>query len=250
MMRTVWALSLREMSTTYGRSALGYLWALLEPVAGILLLTSIFSLTFSSPPLGTDFPLFYASGYLPFMLYLAVSQKLSVALRFSRSLLFYARVTFVDALAARLFVNLITQILVAAVVIQIIVMFGDLDLIIRHAALANGFFMAVMLAAGVGTLNCYLLSVFPTWEQAWAILNRPLFIISGVLFLPDAIPAPYQQWMLLNPLVHIIGEVRRGIYVTYEAPYVSSLFVYAISLVCLTAGLVLLRRHYRFIIND
>ena len=47
--RTLVALVMREMSTTYGRSALGYLWAILEPVAGIMLLTAIFSLAFRAP---------------------------------------------------------------------------------------------------------------------------------------------------------------------------------------------------------
>ena len=44
--QTVIALMLREMSATYGRSSLGYLWAILEPVAGIFLLTFVFSLAF------------------------------------------------------------------------------------------------------------------------------------------------------------------------------------------------------------
>ena len=57
------ALIIREMATTYGTSPGGYLWALLEPVAGIALLTFVFTLALDTPPLGQNFAFFYASGY-------------------------------------------------------------------------------------------------------------------------------------------------------------------------------------------
>jgi ABC-type polysaccharide/polyol phosphate export systems, permease component len=55
--RAIMALILREIATTYGRSPGGYVWAVLEPAAGIALLTLIFSAGFRSPPLGTVFSL-------------------------------------------------------------------------------------------------------------------------------------------------------------------------------------------------
>ena len=73
--RTILALILREMSTTYGRSAGGYIWAVLEPAAGIALLAFAFSLALRAPSLGTNFALFYATGYLPFMLYFYSAKK-------------------------------------------------------------------------------------------------------------------------------------------------------------------------------
>jgi hypothetical protein len=47
--RTITALILREMATTYGRSPGGYLWAVLEPVAGVALLSLVFSLALRNP---------------------------------------------------------------------------------------------------------------------------------------------------------------------------------------------------------
>ncbi|MRU15510.1 sugar ABC transporter permease [Roseovarius sp. A21] len=248
-LRTISALMLREMSTTYGRSALGYVWAILEPAAGILLLTMIFSLMLRSPPLGTNFPLFYASGFLPFMAYNDISQKVSVSLRFSKALMFYPGVTFLDALTARLLINSITQIMVAGIVFGAIIWFSGVDILFDPVALAHGFFMAFVLALGIGTLNCYLLSLFPVWERTWAVVTRPLFIISGVLFLVDSVPEPYQGWLMWNPLVHVVGEVRRGIFNTYVGDYISPLYVYAVALVTFAAGLLLLRRYNREIAN-
>ncbi|MEP3295040.1 ABC transporter permease [Tateyamaria sp.] len=249
-MRTIIALLLREMSTTYGRSALGYLWAILEPVGGIALMSLVFSYAFRSPAIGTNFPLFFASGMLPFVAYLDMSQKVSVALRFSKSLLFYPGVTFVDALLARALMSAITQIMIMAIVLVGLVIVFSLRIIVDYPALALALAMSFSLALGIGTLNCYLLSTYPVWERTWAILNRPLFIISCVFFLFDAIAQPYRDWLWWNPLIHVVGQMRHAIYATYEAQYVSPIYVFSIALLTFALGLLLLRRHHREIMNN
>ena len=248
--RTISALMLREMSTTHGRAALGYVWAVLEPVGGIMLMTLIFSVVFRAPGIGTSFPLFYATGILPFIAYADIAQKISVALRFSRQLLFYPGVTFMDALLARFIVNAITQVLIGLVVLSAILALFGLDVILDPAAIALGFAMALALGLGIGTLNCLLLSLFPVWERTWAILNRPLFILSCTFFLYDSVPRPFQGYLWWNPLVHVIGQVRRGVYATYEGAYVSHSYVFLVAGTCLALGLLLLRRHHRHIVNN
>lgn len=248
--RTVTALVLREMSTTYGRTALGYFWALLEPVAGIMLLTLVFSVIAHSPPMGTSFPLFYASGLLPFMMYLDVSNKVASSLRFSQPLLFYPGVTYVDAILARLILNTLTETMVMFAVLGGIIVFFNADTILDIPALLLTIAMVVALALGVGTLNCFLLSMFPVWERAWAILNRPLFIISCVFFPFDSVPQPYQDVLWYNPIVHLVGQMRIGTYPTYDGAYVSPLYIFGISGICLAVGLVMLGRYKSYIIND
>ena len=63
------------MSTRFGRSYGGYVWAIAEPLGGILLLNIAFSLTLRHPPLGTNFALFYATGIIPFFLFTGVAQR-------------------------------------------------------------------------------------------------------------------------------------------------------------------------------
>lgn len=248
--RTVSALVLREMSTTYGRTSLGYLWALMEPVAGIMLLTLVFSITFHAPPLGTNFALFYASGLMPFMMYMDLSGKIATSLRFSQPLLFYPGVTFVDAILARVVLNIFTELMVFTLVMSGIIIGMDVDVILDVPAILYGIAMAFALAIGVGTMNCFLLTMFPVWERAWAILNRPLLIVSCVLFTLDSVPQPFQDFLWWNPLVQIVGQVRSGIYPTYDANYVSALYVFGVSGVLLAAGLLLLDRYKSYLIND
>lgn len=247
--RTVFALIIREMATTYGTSPGGYVWAVLEPAAGIALLTLVFALALPTPPLGTNFPLFYAGGYLVFMMYLNISNKLTTAIRYSKPLLSYPAVRFTDALFARFFLALLTELIVFIIVMLSIILIWNVDVHFRMELMASGLAMAIVLAIGVGVLNCYLSSMFPLWERAWNILTRPLFIVSTLFFLFETVPSPYGNALWYNPLVHIIGQMRAGMYPSYAADFVNPIYVLIIGGICLAAGLLLLKRFYRDILN-
>ncbi len=248
--RAVLALILREMVTTYGRSPGGYLWAVLDPVAAIALLSVIFAQVFHAPALGTSFPLFYATGYLPFMMFNDVANKTGATIRFSRPLLQYPAVTFLDAVLARFVLNGLTHVVVFFIVVAGLWLSMDAIIALDLPAIAIAMAMALSLALGVGTLNCYLMAAFPLWERIWQIVTRPLFIVSGIFFLYDSLPEHIRNIMWLNPLTHVIGEMRRGFYPTYDAAYVSHVYVFAIALLTFTIGLALLFRYHRDLLNN
>lgn len=248
--RTVSALLLREMATSYGRSPGGYFWALAEPIAGITLLTIVFSIAFRTPALGTSFPYFYASGFLPFMFYSELGQKTATAIRFSRQLLKYPAVTYLDSILARFILVVLTHLMILTIISSGIVFFEDLKPIVAPIHILNAFCMAAAFGLGVGTLNCYFLSTYSLWERVWGILNKPLFIVSGVLFMFDDVPEFAKQYLIYNPIVHVIGEMRRGFFANYPGEYVSAHYVYGVSAACFTLGLLLLNRFNREIIND
>lgn len=241
--RAVMALVLREMSTTYGRSPGGYLWAILEPAAGIALLTFIFSFAFQTPALGTNFALFYATGIVPLMFFTSLSGRVANAVIYSRQLFAYPSVTFLDAIIARFLLNTLTQVMVASVIFTGILVAFDVPVILDLGAIAAALALSAVVALGIGTLNCFLFTQFPVWAQIWSILTRPLFVVSCVFMLFDQVPSWAREWLWYNPIVHTVGMMRHGFYATYHAAYVSVGYLLAVSLVCGAAGLLLLYRH-------
>lgn len=244
------ALMLREMSTTYGRTNFGYLWAVLEPVAGVILLTFVFSFALRSPPLGTNFALFYASGLLPFLAYTDLSNKVATSLRFSKILLTFPAVSYIDAIIGRALLNALTHVMVIAVVLIALIVVYRIDVILDYPAILLCIAMALALGTSVGIFNCFILSMFPIWERIWAILNRPMFFISGIFFLFDDVPEPFRSMIWYNPLMHITGQMRHGIYQTYSADYISVTYVFGISLLLTSIGLIMLSRYHRHILNN
>lgn len=248
-LRAIVALMLREMATTHGRSPGGYIWAVLEPVAGIALLSLVFAAAFDKPALGVNFPLFYATGMLPFVMFSDISSKVAQSLNFSRPLLAYPSVSFLDAMIARFLLNVMTQIMVGYIVFTGLLTFYKTQTITDFGIIAEAYALSALLGLGVGVMNCFLMGMTPLWQPAWSIIMRPMFIISGVFMLFDSLPETFKVFLWYNPLIHIIGLMRRGFYSTYDAAYVSVEYVVGFSLVLLAFGLLFLLRHYRFILD-
>lgn len=242
--RATSALVLREMATSYGRSPGGYLWAVLEPVAAVALLSVVFATAFNAPSLGRSFPLFYATGFLPFLMFNDVVNKIASALRFSRPLLAYPAVTFMDAILARFVLNFATHIIVGLIVIGGILLYFETATILRSGPILIGLVMASVLAFGIGTFNCLMMTAFPVWERVWQIVSRPLFIVSGIFFILEDVPRAFRDYLWFNPLIHITAEIRRGFYFTYDPTWVSPGYVFAVALVPAVIGVFFLRQHH------
>jgi len=233
------------MSTTYGRSPGGYLWAILDPVAGLLVMSVIFSLAFRSPPIGTSFAFFYATGFLPFGLFNQIANKMATSINFSKPLLAYPAVTLLDALIARLTLAVLTQLMVGYLIFSALILGfnarAELDLTYILLSVATTAYLGV----GIGTLNCYLMTTIPLWERVWQILTRPLFIVSGVFFVFSDLPAVARDALWYNPLIHTIGLMRVGFFATYKGDYISVIYVLVIASVSFVLGLLLLWRNHR-----
>ncbi len=247
--RTVVALVLREMSTTYGRSPGGYLWAVAEPVATVAILSFAFSLILRAPSLGTNLPLFFATGYLPFALFQTVSRNVGQSIRFSRSLLAYPAVTFADAIFARLILAMLTEFAIWVFVLVGIHLIFDLRSILDIGGIFLAFILASGLGFGIGVMNCYLTAAYPVWERIWAVVTRPLFLISGVFFTYDSMPQYISDVLWYNPILQIVGLMRKGFYASYDSHYVSVTYVAGVALACGLFGFLLLYRHHRTILN-
>ena len=248
--RSVMALVLREMSSTYGRSAGGYLWAIIEPIAGIAVFTLAFSFLGVSPPLGASFTLFFATGFLPLVMYQDLAAKVGMAILYSKPLLAYPNVTYIDAIVGRVVLNTLTQLVIFFIIVIGAILIEDLSLVINYIDIARAFAMATALGIGVGLTNCLLMSKFPIWRFIWAVLNRPMFIASGVLFLIDDLSEKFRDLLMLNPVAHIVSMMRSGVYVSYDAVYVSEVYVYMVSGGLSVLGLVLLHRYHRIILDE
>lgn len=241
-LRAVIALVLREMSTTYGRNPGGYLWAFIQPLAMIGILTVAFSLLLRTPSLGTSFLLFYASGFLTMRMYQEVGQVVGTAISFNKALLAYPRVTYVDAILARALLAVLTQTMVSVTVVAGIFVYDDVRGILNFTPILYTAAMAIALGLGIGTFNCYMSVSFPVYKTIWGIVTRPLMLVSGIFYIYEDLPESAQNILWYNPLIHLTGMMRTGFYSYYQPDYVSPTYVMLVALVPFFFGVLLLRR--------
>lgn len=244
--RILHALMLREMITRYGRNPAGYLWALAEPIGFIALLWLVFSQISHQPPVGNSFPLFYASGYIAFFWVNDIADVTGRAVHVNRPLLAFPPITPLDTVLARFCLQALTVLVVAAIVLGGLVWLTHGGVSIDVQPLMLAFFLAMLLGLGIGTFNCWAFSRWPIWERIWVIVSRPVFLISCVFFTFSALPNAVKEVLWWNPIVHIVGLVRAGIYPTYDPAHTTPGYVATLGGGFLLTGLWLIcRRAHR-----
>ncbi|WP_164833337.1 ABC transporter permease [Sinorhizobium meliloti] len=235
-LRVTAALMVRETSTRYGSKPGGYIWAFVEPVAHILMMTLVFGAIARTPLLGKSFALFFATGYLPYMFYQSMQAFIAGAVKANKSLFNYPVVSPFDAVVSRYFVQAATSFVVAFLVFEILIFIENLGLTIDYAGLIWACALATFLGLGIGTANAALFAISPMYEQVFGLVMRPLYLISGVFFLPDSMPHPYSDFLLYNPVAHIIMAFRRSVYPEYRASSLDEMYVCQFIAVCMVMG--------------
>jgi len=231
------ALTVREMTTRYGNKFGGYMWAVVDPIATVSILSLAISAVAHVPPLGRSFPLFFATGYNSFLIYRSMSEQISSSVSANMALLNYPIVHPYDTILARIILQVVTLFIVN------LMFFLGLALLVpvpipdmRPILLASA--IAVCLGAGVGMINVVAFHLSSTYQTIFGIINRPAFIVSGVFFLPDMMPNPYRDYLMWNPLVHIIGLFRTGFYPTYRAAFVDVPWLIGVSMGTVVIGFI------------
>lgn len=245
IVRSIAALMLREMATRFGRKPGGYIWIIAQPMAFIIILAVAFSLLQKHPRLGTSFLLFKGSGFLLVQQFRVVSQMVGTSLSFSRALLEYPGVSWIHTVIARFVLNAVMGTLVIVLILGGIVTYEGLSLSYDWPKLAAGVGLTMLLALGMGCLNCVLFLRFEVWSNLWALTTAPLMIVSGVILLYEDMPRFAQQILWYNPVLHVTGILRDGLYSTYNPTYTSTLYVVYFALIPMVLGLLLLRAYHR-----
>lgn len=235
--RVIFALILREMSTRFGRAWAGYLWALAEPAGFIALLGILFSQIAHTPPHGESFALFYATGFLGFSIYHETSRVTSRAVEANRPLLTYPAVTPLDLVLARFLLQVLTSLVVSTVILTTIVSATGEEVRPDPIPLALALGLGSLLGLGIGMLNTVLFAWSRSFDLAFVLASRPLFLISGVFFSYHSMPEEVQGWLWWNPILHIVGLIREGLYPAYDGGHLNPAYVLTAALALILAGL-------------
>jgi capsular polysaccharide transport system permease protein len=247
--RTIVALMLREVGSSYGRSPGGYAWVVLQSLGIIMMMSLVFSFVVRSPALGNSFLLFYATGWLSYGFYRDIEGKTKRSLRQMGGLLAYPRVVWLDVVLARVCLATVTEAFTIIAVMALILSFSDAHASISIPPLLTAMAIAGLLGIGVGLLDCILSGLYQLWAVFWGIVTRPLMIASCVLYIYEDLPRFARDIIWYNPLVHVTGLFRTGFYETYDAAYVSLPYVFGVALTLVMLGLVFMRAWYKLVLE-
>ena len=232
----------REALTRYSHTRIGYLWAVLEPIAHLLTLGVLFRIfTQGPPPVGDSLFLFYLTGLIPFLVFWQVSQDMIASLPSATFLLQLPTVHPLDIALTRSILYFGTQLASAVVVFGIVGIMG-LDVLPSNFLESAAALLTLWgMATGIGLINVVISVFVRSWETFFAAFNRLLYFASGIYYSPIRMPPEIRDILTLNPILQGIEWFRIGFYDRYDPPWVDRVYLVVCALSTLLLGLALFR---------
>ncbi len=233
----VHALVIREFKTRFGHYHFGYLWALAEPVAHVAVLSIIFGLRSRTTPEGIDFPVFLATGIIPFLLFRRMITRGMSAIEGNRALFSYRQVKPLDTLIARAVLE-ITIYSIVFVVFMAGAGWLGFDIAAQDPlGVMAVFFTLGLFGLGLGALACVFATFVPDATLIVPLILRPLYFISGIFFSIERVPAEYREYLLWNPVLHAMELIRASYFQRIDTAYGDPLYLLWFTVGALSLGL-------------
>jgi capsular polysaccharide transport system permease protein len=160
---------------------------------------------------------FFATGLVPFFAFSYMSRFTMISLVTNRPLLVFPAIKVLDILLARTLLELLGS-CCSTILLLVIFWFIDIDFMpvdVLEAAFALG--AAMLLGAGFGILNGIIAMAAPTWMTGYALVIIVLYMVSGILFVPDSLPEMIRYYISFNPTLQTVEWMRSAYYPEYSS---------------------------------
>jgi ABC-2 type transport system permease protein len=236
----IWALAIKELRVRYKRSALGFLWALLNPLLMMLILSMVFSTVM--PATIHSYPIFLISALLPWTFF---SQSLSYAcdsIVLNGDLLkkvYVAKSVFPVAAVLSNIINFMFSVVPLVLLL----------LVFRFPFHITWFYLLIPLISLVlFTLGCSFFFAmanvfFRDMAHILQVLLSAWFYLCPIIYSLDFVPARYRTLFRFNPMVYPLNGFRLAIYYGLLPSPQSTVLSLAVGLAALLIGYGLFRRY-------
>ena len=221
----LFALVLREMKARVGGQWVGAIWTLLEPLAHVLFILSIYTMLRGGSMPGVEVPVYLAVGLIPFFLFQHLATRLMDAISANRGLFSYRQVKPLDTLVSRATVEAVMNVLVYAVTLGLLGWMGYHVAPARPLEMLGINAILLLLGTGFGLFAAVVGHERPRLKGFVRMTMMPMYLASGAIFPLHMLPIEYLQWLLLNPVAHLLDLSRQAFLPAYvPLPGVNALY--------------------------
>ena len=227
----IWTLSIHRVKVRYKQSALGVLWAILQPLAVMLIFTFVFSKIARMPSEGAPYAIFAYTALLPWTFFAGALANATTSLtthaQFVTKVYFPREILPITYVAAALF-----DFLVASTLLAILMIYYQVT------PTLNALYAIPIIAV----LTCFALATsflfsatqirFRDLGVAVPLLLQVWLFATPVIYPLSAVPQRIRPFYMLNPMVGIVENFRQVI-LKGAPPDASSLMLSAVIAVIL-----------------
>jgi len=204
----VWAWTIRTLRGRYQQSALGWLWAIVQPVATVAIFAVVFTRIVPVDTGGVPYILFSYAAVVPWTLLSTSVTDMAISLVQNMNLvgkIYFPREALpIAALLARIADFAISFILLVVLVIIFKIPVSPIGLLYLPLILLIQLALILGLGIGAAALNVFYRDVDPLLK----LVTQVWFYASPILYPVSFVPEKWQWLYFLNPMSGIIAAYR------------------------------------------
>ncbi len=216
--RVIWALTLRETVTRFGREGLGMLWFIAEPAMFVIGVMIIFSAMEGS--MNGILPAEYLAVSYPTLLFWRNgTNRVVKAIDVNRALLHHQPIRPMDIIYSRILLEFGSSVAVFLVLYPIFVAVGICEWPANLLTMVLGYLMIIWFSFGFVLIIAGLAELSETIEKTSHIILYLMLPFSGVFLPAFLVPEPYRHYLLYFPLVDCVEYFHHGYFGTRMPTY-------------------------------
>ena len=205
----IWALALKELHVRYKRSALGFLWSLLNPLLMMIILSVVFSTIVRIPV--HQYAIFLMAALLPWTFLAQTLAYSADALVMNGDLLkkvYVAKIVFPIAAVLSNIINFLLSMIPLVILMAVLRFPFHWTWIYLPVPMLGLILFATGLAFFCSAANVFFRDV----AHILQVVLSAWFYASPVMYSLDFVPDRYRVFFRLNPMLYILNGFRHAIY--------------------------------------
>jgi lipopolysaccharide transport system permease protein len=238
-------LAWRDIKVRYKQTALGVVWAVLQPLLTMVVFSVLFGRLAKMPSEGVPYPIFVYLGLLPWQYFATVlgqSTNIVVAEKNMITKIYFPRLIMPASSAVSAFLDFF----IASVILGIMMVYYEVGL-------GQGFYLVpllvsltIMNAVGFGTWFSALNVRYRDIQYAIPFLIQTWMFVTPVIY-PSTLLGERYSWLLaFNPMSGVIESFRPAVLGHVPIPWTSLGISSAVGLIVFVGGLLYFRRVERY----
>lgn len=236
-------LTKRDFRIRYVQNVFGLSWAILEPLAMMLILWFVF--TYLRAPRNTEYPfaLYLLTGLIAYDMF---NKTINTTTKSIRNFSFLInKLNFRLALLPLVkIVNEVVIHLIILAIVMVIMLFYRMEPSLYWLQVFYYMFSAVVMLIGISWFTSSVVLFFPDITFFTSICMRVLFFLTPIFWSIERFPQEYLIPIKLNPLYYLVNGYRESLLFHqgfWEHPLLT-LYFWGLSLIFLILGVVVFRR--------
>ncbi len=220
--RVIWALTMREMITRFGREGIGVLWMMAEPAMFVVGVMTIFSQTESN----AQFPVaeYLAVSYPTLLFWRNTTGRVVKAIEVNRALLHHKPIRPIDIIYSRILLEFAGATASFILLFTIFIVVGICQMPADLLTMIFGYFLVVWFSFNFVMTMAALSELNDTIERTSHIILYLMLPFSGVFIPTYMLPTWAAHMMTYFPLIDAVEYFHHGYYgarmpTLYQIPY-------------------------------